>query len=1201
MGVLGVARGRMATWWAEQYRMARRHFTWWWAEVAWRDHRPEKKRWWTSTTSLVVLWAAIFIVVLGLVWGLVKAVANAQAGWAQNIAAFEFVFLPVWVAAVGYLGYLPWRWWRVTKWYRKRCKEDPAGRVPTAGSMIQQVIGRDDLCRVLMQNARHSATPNLVVGGVGAGKTAALVQLVRRLAQRGAVPVAVYLREAQGDTLDFHKLGYEAFERELSSRAVASGDIERSWQQLRRDNRIVVLADGLEEALIDDTKVDNRTNKIQRAIHDAIEARLPLIITSRQHGTLRALDASITTLEPIGEGAALDYLNQDDPYRQRRHLANLVQAADVADSPLYLRIIHDLVSSENRSWEVAPEHQLIRQLTTDFESELRQGQQVDRAGIRLRLLENWRHLLVDGHLESGYALRPERRRRTLLVLAALACVGLRDDRSEVPFVNLIGSDPAGQPEEKQPPSPIALHLYDELFVDRGRHDHRSEDVDRPDKKSLAEAVNRHVPLPECGDRDADEGGKLYRRLGDELELAAEYGSHLGIVEYKGRSVRFHHSIIFAYLGTDYLGEALARSTLLDAVLPNTFLDVASRNCGREFLLAIVLHSRARRQPGSRDEAVVQGREGSVGDTRSSIASGVIRRRWSVSHRDPVVGDTVTVTVQESLPAAISLTTAADHPLRWLPALVRQAHRLDRVDRLRLYTAVAEIEATENPVITGGRHWFSALADAWGKDVYEQPDIQDRTLLEAKANLLHRFGATVRLRAAHGKGADPDDGVYSYHDLFRIAVAENDTAIQLLATIEIAHGRDIAFRQLQQELGRWWGDWSRQWQRWRLFFQGVRTETVRADGDVAAMMDNLWKRGRVCALLAPMIYYHGPQDPPHGPVPAPAAGVRSAPENALENLKWWITEFLEKTDPRHPEKRPWISLEIALAQGFRHAANHRPLLTVDDAHRHATLIEQAEAALRHTRFWYAQLVLIQALTLLEMPEDPDEGIRDRGHSSDPERLVRYWMAIAGTGFAELEHRSGHVSHPFVREAAELCERALLTRRPDRYCWIDESRTVEKVGSHQEPGRLYEHQFWILPSTGWGALDKRAQRLLGDVMVMLNLSDRGRLPSEREERLSRADRSDLPPCVTRDPEALDVTRTIGSAKISDPGSNCHDGCLFRLCPYPPIGGPVFRDELPEGFCRQLRQARTTLRFEEGIPPRRRDHFWDQMAARARPGKQ
>ena len=119
----------------------------------------------------------------------------------------------------------------------------------------------------------------------------------------------------------------------------------------------------------------------------------------------------------------------------------------------------------------------------------------------------------------------------------------------------------------------------------------------------------------------------------------------------------------------------------------------------------------------------------------------------------------------------------------------------------------------------------------------------------------------------------------------------------------------------------------------------------------------------------------------------------------------------------------ISLEIALAQGFKHAANRRP------QHRHARkdapprsyLAERAAAMLEDARFWYSRVTLVQALCLWALPATPGTSDRTakrarralltrgrvsparapqgpRGRGTDPGALVGHWLEsrIPGQG-------------------------------------------------------------------------------------------------------------------------------------------------------------------------------------------------------------
>jgi hypothetical protein len=75
-----------------------------------------------------------------------------------------------------------------------------------------------------------------------------LVRLTRLLALRGAVPVPIRLREAQ-EELDFLELERARFLGEVESRLLSDAEGDKIWRKLLDEDRIVVLADGLEEAL----------------------------------------------------------------------------------------------------------------------------------------------------------------------------------------------------------------------------------------------------------------------------------------------------------------------------------------------------------------------------------------------------------------------------------------------------------------------------------------------------------------------------------------------------------------------------------------------------------------------------------------------------------------------------------------------------------------------------------------------------------------------------------------------------------------------------------------------------------------------------------------------------------------------------------------------------------------------------------------
>jgi hypothetical protein len=317
----------------------------------------------------------------------------------------------------------------------------------------------------------------------------------------------------------------------------------------------------------------------------------------------------------------------------------------------------------------------------------------------------------------------------------------------------------------------------------------------------------------------------------------------------------------------------------------------------------------------------------------------------------------------------------------------------------------------------------------------------------------------------------------------------------------------------------------------------------------------------------------------------SASSKPARWAARKNLERWL-QFVAATDRVPGSADIRLSLEIALAQGFKHAANRRDQHPHAHAEARVYLVEQAREMLRGTSFWFTRLTLVHALCLWALYDARPHG---SGRDGDYKVLVERWAA----------RPDGGLEHPFVVESRTLAAWALETREPERFIWIDESGILARVGSRPaNPRSGRKPNLWIPPSTGWTALHPRAQQLVADVLLLLNLAERGPRPSDRAARLRRTDRNHLPPCLAGDRTPLDPTRTVGTAATSLPGSHCQDGCLFELCPYPPKGERSYRVELSEAFCRRqntlLSRAavrRKTAPWQGALPGDLR-RFWTQM---------
>ncbi len=446
---------------------------------------------------------------------------GAISGWITSLLSIALVSVV----------FLFWRFWRMDRRYRAKARQHARDLVPTAGPIFGKIVGRDDLCRVLMEDLRYSRSrrPHVLVGGVGTGKTAVVVLLTEMLAKRRAIPVPIRLRDA--DTLDFSALAKDQFMETVNERLASAGEGEKVWRRLLQDGRIVVLADGLEEALSRAQDAEERDSKIRIAIRKAYDQRLPLLIASRPHTPLREMDATIHELEPLSKDAALTYVAEDGPAEDERRLSWIVETADVADSPLYLQITKEIYRLD-----------MLDQIATR-KAEVLGTPGDDPSKLRVRLLQTWQQAMIRGDLRPDVPLRPEEREAALVWLSALACVGLKDDSLEVRL------DPA-----------VNGKLQGEV-----------------DKRLAA--------------IDSRTGGKL-RLAAADRHLAAAWGARLGLVEPLASRVRFQHSLIQAFLGSQLMGAALRDRDFVKEALygkPGR----GRTGPGREFLIALVLHSRSK--------------------------------------------------------------------------------------------------------------------------------------------------------------------------------------------------------------------------------------------------------------------------------------------------------------------------------------------------------------------------------------------------------------------------------------------------------------------------------------------------------------------------------------------------------------------------------------------------------------------------------
>jgi hypothetical protein len=446
------------------------------------------------------------------------------------------------------------------------------------------------------------------------------------------------------------------------------------------------------------------------------------------------------------------------------------------------------------------------------------------------------------------------------------------------------------------------------------------------------------------------------------------------------------------------------------------------------------------------------------------------------------------------------------------------------------------------------------------------------------------------RTIGGRVAGPPDSTGTqlegvrpaYRQLFEIARKDMSYRVRLAVAQELGDGGDAAFETLSGLMEPTDGAGPESW----LSPPGARFDWPNED---------TLREFSLRAWLAPML----------------AGSTVRHSEEAHANLVAWHEYAAHQ--PAVANDRCPLSLQVALAQGFKLAANRRPDHPSSTPAARASLAELAADLLETSRFWYSRVALLQALCLWALAEMPAwqgrerrRGAADRhrrskktpalpaGRGANPRALVEHW----------LETQGGGPEHPFVSEAGELAILALEQRQPERFIWIDESGVATKIGAPAAgPQAVRKYNLWIPPSVGWSALHPRAQKLVADMLLFLNLIERNDRPAERERRMRRAVRDTLPPCLTGERDNLDPSRTVGLTVESTPGINCKDDCPFDFCPYPPKGTQPYRVELSEAFCRRQQVLlgkwwrpvpRPTASWQGAAPAELR-RFWKEMEER------
>jgi hypothetical protein len=1212
-------------------------------------------------------------------WGPVLPWASDHCRTSQFGCNVVTQFLFTWAAlVVGFWVFLFLGYTRVRRAYVRYARTRPSELVETAGSIVGPVVGRDELCDILQDDLRYpsSRQPHVLVGGLGIGKTAVLVQLTKLLANRGAVPVPIRLRDAE-KKLDFLELARQRFVDVLGYRLRSAAEADRVWHELRSDDRIVVLADGLEEAFADEDTYD-RDHKVRAAVSEAGEQDFPLVIASRPHEALRALDAAKVHIEPLSEEIALKYLEGTELVVDDPRLYWVVETAEVTETPLYLRIARELHAEG-----------LLEHHSVDARS-------ADRVPLRIRLMKAWVDALISGklHHTKDIPLTRQQREATVAHLEALACMAMRYDTQQLDLSKHWPLDErlfaaktaitvaernlhereheaaladevarAAEREASQNAAPQRVSDDEPETAEQARADAWEAGSDEArtrrafakvanDARSAADEARRAVSKARAALTDADTvedtvsdetvagapatperdvrqadlrivaglQAEVQATLDElnttdtqtaevlDMQAAASRGIQLRLVDHSANGVRFPHSIMQAYLGSRAMHRALSEEPM------GAYVRHGLTDPGREFLMALVMYCRGTElaedpdddaNPGEPDDVLALHRR-KILDELWSAAGGKTEEEERAEEEtdakppgeatnDPDASETEPDEEADEAKPPEGKPADADVRKTRLP----ETKQLDVIAAAVEVALAIELVAIDHPERPKDkvRVWHVAgyLSRKWA-DIKARDD----TALTAKLTAIARVGDAARVLAQkHVELPNGPPGLYE--SLYWICRQEDSYPVRLAAAQQIAKGGDGAWQEIKNA------------------FDTDAPEQPAED-----------KWGKVLASKAKEPHRRTPADdrpPDEEQRKMPRLQVEWDPATERRYaLQGWLLPMLVRSveDPDCVDEATarlgeWVALapdlpltlEAALAQGFKHAANRRPSHSHEQIEARGRLQHHAATMIHRARFWYARLTLLHALCLWEIArlEMPGHAGDDPVDPHEPYTLVERWMRRSGAAqeqdqmpWRQRRAAERQEDHPFVRKAADLVYAALVTRRPDRYIWIDESGVVSTIGSGSRQVTPHgKRSLWISPSAGWIALDRRAKQLVADVQILLNLAERGDTAQGRETRLWQTNRGKLPLCLSEERrEHLMPSQTVGMADIPDPGDECKRRCPVELCPYPPRGDQPYRVELSEAFCRH--QATLIKRFRpraswQETSWRELRTFWREMEERAR----
>ncbi len=1056
-------------------------------------------------------------------------------------------------------------------------------------------VPRDDLYDELLPGILNRATKDvqIVVGGPGAGKTTALLDLASVLARIGFVPVMLELR-GKSTSDDLFEVAKERFETQVRPLVKASADADIVWRWLARRKRIVILVDDIDQIGFD----GEPGFLMRRLLENVAREGQAVVVSARPAGVPAGIAASAINLEPLTFETAVDLAarpvarepgstTSEPPPRER--VERWIRGGELNEAPLYLEALAELTAvgvcpdlpEDPRHWGRRERRNRWRSLST------RRREWVP-LWVRYMLLDRFYTHIREGDVRRSVAIDRRDRERSMAALEGAALGTLVAAGLEAKAA----ADRGSGPEHATAKPPRRRKLVDFVSTD-DRNNFTEERVDAKvvqQRKRLSqhEVVDtgerlRILEPDSTGDpqfrhriMQAYFAGRCLAEIGA-LERKAGLKNGSGKEDGNGTIIRFkqwvdalmdhHHpekltahlALTFAAIHADE--QSLqpdrnrsprsngkhSRQPAGDRPLwptPEHWECVGSRIAKR---LVRAVKARPSDESEKDDDGAIVAAVAArpCVPVRSEAAEGALNATAEVAK----VGAGGGSDGGNGASAGVRLGERLD------PTVSPDPHeRVNPDDDLVKLSTAANILSLIKPTPAE-----SGEKDRVARQIKKVEGLTGTIVTRLKEERGPMRGATrwtklQALPAIAGLGsAEPAESAESWQLVWRKFTLDLDYDVRRAASKQLERNACRAYPKLMDEI---------EGQIQLAGSRAARGESVQlvgnGSGDPATNARSFMALGWVLPAIVSGLGeelraesgFEANREDEEAQLEQVENGGGDAdrsPQTCFRRSREQLEAFaaLAYSGGRH-------EMEESLAQGFkadamRHAADPGRRFTGPGwvaGHRRIV----AEVCLPHAESWYARMLLYQALALYSVSGGSRRGSHD---------MLAYRL------------KPTRERHPLARQAAKLSRAALCRAelRRDRwraFIWSDE---VEGAGR--------------LPTV----LCRRAAQLIGDVALLVDLKEGS--PTDRHKNFGHME--GLPYCLSHSSNRHEIL-----------GNGCPPKCGWGFCPYRAASPdePSEHRGLGRGFCRgERRFAKLSPAWQRSISGRRLREFWRQMEYKAR----